>query len=247
MAEGWQGVVERVKPLVPLAVKREVWRRIPPRYRHHLDADWHRRTIRQDLEHWEYLGKLQLDYLVERGLEPQHDLLDVGCGPLRAGIHFISYLDVGKYAGVDKRPDVLETARLVEVPRAGVEWKQPALLASDDFELEQLGRKFDFAIAQSVFTHLPLNSIMRCLVEMGKVLKPGGRFYATIFENPHGKLHVDDVRQSENAVTHYDRDFYHYDLDSLRFACEGTGLTLASEGDWGHPNNSKMIVFTRVT
>jgi len=245
MAEGWQGIVERVKPFVPVAVKREVWRRVPTRYRHHLAADWHRRTIRQDLEHWDYLGKLQLDYLIGNGLEPQHELLDVGCGPLRAGTHFISYLDTGKYAGVDKRDDVLEVARLVEIPRAGLEWKQPLLLASDDFEFEKLGRTFDFAIAQSVFTHLPLNSIMRCLVEMGKVLKPGGRFFATIFENPHGKLYVDDVRQSENAVTHYDRDFYHYDLDSLRFACEGTGLAFGYEGDWGHPNNSKMIVFTR--
>lgn len=245
MAESWQGIVERVKPLVPVAVKREVWRRVPTRYRHHLSPDWHRRTIRQDLEHWDYLGRLQLDYLVEHGLEPGHELLDVGCGPLRAGVHFIAYLDAGHYAGVDKRDDVLEVARLVEIPRAGLEWKEPLLLASDDFEFGRLGRTFDFAIAQSVFTHLPLNSIMRCLVELGKVLRPGGRFYATIFENPHGKLYVEDIRRSDEAVTHYDRDFYHYDLDTLRFACEGTGLTLASEGDWGHPNRSTMIVFTR--
>ena len=80
---------------------------------------------------------------------------------------------------------------------------------------------------------------------MGKVLRPGGKFYASIFENTHGKLHVDDIQQSETAVTHYDRDFYHYDLDTLRFACEGTGLTLGYEGDYGHPNNEKMLVFTR--
>jgi ubiquinone/menaquinone biosynthesis C-methylase UbiE len=104
---------------------------------------------------------------------------------------------------------------------------------------------FDYAMAQSVFTHLPLNQIMRCLVEMGRVLKPGGRFYASIYENPHGKLYVDDIRQSDTGISHYDADIFHYDLDTLRFACEGTGLTLEYEGDFAHPKNQKMLVFVR--
>src|SRR5579859_37612 len=185
MARGLPGIIERVKPFVPTRVKQRVFKRIPLRYRHHLAADWHRRTIRTGLGHWEYLGQLQLDYLVARGLQPHHDFLDVGCGPLRAGVLFIKYLDAGKYAGIDKRDDVLEVARLVELRRAGVEDKAPALLASETFEFGKFGRTFDYAIAQSVFTHLSLNSITRCLVEMGKVLKPGGRFYATIHLNPH--------------------------------------------------------------
>jgi SAM-dependent methyltransferase len=240
-----QELVVRVKPFVPAFVKRPLRRALPARYYRYLDPDWHRRTIRRNIGQWDYLGKLQLDYLVKRGLEPGHDLLDVGCGPLRAGVHFIRYLEAGHYAGVDKRGDVLETARIVELPRYGLEDKQPTLLAIEHFEFGNLGRTFDFAIAQSVFTHLPLNTIVRCLVEMGRVLRPGGRFYATIYENPNGRLYLDDIRHSDTAVSHSDRDLYHYDLDSLRFACEGTGLSLAYEGDWGHPNNQKMIVFTR--
>jgi hypothetical protein len=31
----------------------------------------------------------------------------------------------------------------------------------------------------------------------------------------------------------------------LRAACEGTGLTMSYAGDWEHPDNQKMVVFTR--
>jgi SAM-dependent methyltransferase len=225
-------------------VKRPVRRAIPSRYHRYFDPEWHRQTI-GNMPQWDYLGRLQLDYLVERGLEPHHHLLDVGCGPLRAGIHFIEYLEPGHYAGTDKRGDVLETARIVELPQRGLEAKEPLLVADERFEFGKLGRTFDFAMAQSVFTHLPLNSIMRCLVEMGRALNPGGKFYASIFENPQGKLHLDDIQQADTTVTHYERDFYHYDLETLRYACEGTGLTLGYEGDYGHPHNEKMLVFTR--
>ncbi len=240
-----QAILGQLKRVVPVAVKRPVQRALPDRYKRYFDPDWHRKTIRRNVGHWDYLGKLQLDYLVERGLKPEHHLLDVGCGPLRAGVHFIAYLEPGHYSGVDKRGDVLETARMVELPRYGVEDKEPQLLATDHFEFGKLGRKFDYAIAQSVFTHLPLNSIIRCLVEIGRVLNPGGKFYATIYENPHGKLYLDDIKQNETGTSHYDYDLYHYDLDALRYACEGTGLSFAYEGEFEHPNNQKMVVFTK--
>lgn len=245
MADGWQAIAAKAKPLLPVALKRRLRQAVPAQYRRRLDPEWHRRAVRGSLEHWDYLGRLQLDYLVEHGLEPHHHVLDVGCGPLRAGVQFIGFLEPGHYAGVEKQADLLERAREVELPRYGLEGKEPLLLANGQFEFGLLDRTFDYAIAQSVFTHLPLNSISRCLVEMGRVLRPGGKFYATIYENPHGKLHLADIRQSETAVTHYDADRYHYDLDTLRFACEGTGLSLGYEGDWGHPENQKMVVFTR--
>lgn len=51
--------------------------------------------------HWEALGKLQFDYLVANGLKPGHRLLDIGCGTLRGGRHFIRYLAPGGYTGID--------------------------------------------------------------------------------------------------------------------------------------------------
>ncbi len=245
MAPGWQGFVRSAKRHVPVGVKRRIRRTLPARYRRLWDPNWHRSTVRGNTAFWDELGRLQLDYLVEQGLQPSDYLLDVGCGPLRAGVHFIGYLEPGHYAGVDKRGDNLERARKVELPRHGLEAKQPLLLVNGAFEFSKLGQTFDYAIAQSVFTHLPLNAIARCLVEMARVLRPGGEFYATIYENPHGKTFLGEIQQSPRVTSYYDRDKYHYDLATLRGVCEGTGLTLSYEGDWGHPDNQKMILFTR--
>jgi hypothetical protein len=37
-------------------------------------------------------GRRRFDFLVSQGLLPRHDLLDIACGSLRAGIHLIHYL-----------------------------------------------------------------------------------------------------------------------------------------------------------
>jgi SAM-dependent methyltransferase len=234
-----------LKRFVPLSVKRRMLRTLPARYRSLWNPDWHRGTVRGTTAFWDELGKLQLDYLVEQGLRPEHYVLDVGCGPLRAGVHFIGYLEPGHYSGIDKRGDTLERARRIELPRYGVEDKDPQLLVNSAFEFSKLEQTFDYAIAQSVFTHLPVNTIVRCLVEMAKVLGPGGRFFATIYENAQGKTYLGEIQQSERVVSYPDRDKYHYDLETLHCACRGTGLTLSYAGDWGHPDNQKMIVFTR--
>ena len=247
MAADPRAVLGKVKRYVPISVKRRVRQALPESYRRLWDPDWHRGTVRGTDAFWDYLGKLQLDYLVEQGLKPEHYVLDVGCGPLRAGVHFMGYLEPGHYAGIDKRGDTLERARDIELPRYGLADKNPNLLVNGAFEFHKLGQTFDYAIAQSVFTHLPVNNIVRCLVEMAKVLNPGGRFYATIYENPNGKQFLGEIQQSERVVSYPDRDKYHYDLETLRCAAEGTGLTMSYNGDWGHPDNQKMVVFSRET
>ncbi|MBA2614534.1 MAG: hypothetical protein H0U90_01940, partial [Actinobacteria bacterium] len=100
-----KGLMNKVKPLVPAGVKRPIKRVIPRRYHRLFDPDWHRRTI-GNVPRWELVGDLQFEYLKERGLEPEHYLLDVGCGPLRGGIRFIQYLETGHYYGVEKDADV---------------------------------------------------------------------------------------------------------------------------------------------
>ena len=237
-----QRVFGTVSPYVPLAVKRPIKRAIPKRYHRYLDPEWHRWSIGGA---WEELGKLQFDYLVERGLEPHHYMLDVGCGPLRGGIHFIRYLDEGHYFGVEKDRAKLEAGRGVELPRNGLTHKRPTLVQMDDFRFPQLGQKFDFALAQSVFTHLPVNNIIRCLLNMEKVLVDGGRFFATIYENEGGKFNLDDVEQKPGLVTHFDRDFFHYDFGTFEWICEGTSLEVEYLGGWNNPRNQKMLVFTK--
>ena len=95
---------------------------------------WHRRTIGY-VEEWEQHGQAQFDYLTGNGLEPHHYFLDIGCGPLRGGVHFIRYLEPGHYYGVEKNADVLETAREVELPKYGLLEQQPTLRADETLRL----------------------------------------------------------------------------------------------------------------
>jgi SAM-dependent methyltransferase len=239
-----RGLIQTIKPLVPVGLKRPIRRAIPHRYHRLFDPEWHRRSI-GNVKLWDTLGELQFAYLVGRGLEPSNYFLDVGCGPLRGGVHFIRYLEAGHYYGVDSNAPMLEETKRLEVPRQGLEDKQPTLVAMGDFGFERLGRQFDYALAQSVFTHLPLNEIIRCLMEMDKALVPGGEFYATFWENSRGKFNLDDIQQTATAVTHLDRDFFHYDVGTFEWICEGTGLSVEYLGDWDNPVNQKMLVFRK--
>jgi SAM-dependent methyltransferase len=239
-----QSLVQTLKRAVPVSVKRPLKRAIPRRYHRYFDPNWHRRSI-GNVRHWDTIGRLQFEYLVERGLEPRHYLLDVGCGPLRGGIHFIRHLEAGHYYGVDLNAPVLEEARRLELPRQGLVEKKPTLVVMDDFDFRLLERQFDYAIAQSVFTHLPLNEIIRCLIRMEQALVPGGEFYATFFENERGKFNLEDVHQTAEVVTHFDRDFFHYDVATFEWICDGTELSVEYLGGWNNPVNQKMLVFRR--
>jgi len=55
---------------------------------------------------WEKIGELQFNFLVKNGLEPKHFLLDIGCGSLRGGIHFIRFLEECHYFGIDKNQEL---------------------------------------------------------------------------------------------------------------------------------------------
>ncbi len=197
---------------------------------------------------WEQMGKLQFDYLVGQGLEPQHDFLDVGCGVLRAGIPLIDYLEPDRYCGLDASSDILAAAR-VELGWAGLENKRPQLVLSRAFEFDRFNRSFDFAIAQSVFSHIPLNDINVCLQNIQHVLKPAGRFYATFFENPEGTRAVGQIQHPRPdgppIVTYPDRDPYHYGVDAFEWLVQGSKLTFSYIGDWGQPRGQRMLLFAR--
>jgi ubiquinone/menaquinone biosynthesis C-methylase UbiE len=206
---------------------------------------------RQSLDHravvgglWEEMGQKQLDYLVEQGLRPAHNFLDVGCGSLRAGIHFVRYLEPGRYHGLDIQQHLLDAGRQ-ELVAAGLDPESAHLMQDDAFRFGRFDDQFDFALAQSVFTHLPLNTIMRCLAEIERVLRPEGRFYATFFQHPGPRLNTEPLRQSEKVTTHPDADPFHYDPDIFSWAVEGSTLEVDLIGDWDHPRNQQMLLFTK--
>jgi SAM-dependent methyltransferase len=194
---------------------------------------------------WAGTGKLQQEFLVARGLAPTSKLLDVGCGALRAGILLAKYLEPGGYYGIDVNESLIRAALVHELPLAGIEDRVPAgnLRVTDRFECD-FGVPFDYAIAQSVFTHLPLNHIRLCLFQLSRVMAPGGRFYATFFEAPASTPYDQRVKQVVRN-TWPERDPFHYRRDDLRWAAETVAdWDVRYVGDWGHRRGQVMMEYT---
>jgi len=135
---------------------------------------------------WDEIGKLQADFLVSRGLKPHHHLLDIGCGSMRGGVKLIRYLDAGNYVGTDLNASLLKAGYEIELAKAGLTHKLPRsnLVADAEFDLSWCPMRFDFALAQSVFTSLPLNFLRVCLERLPTFVVPGGRFLVSLFIIP---------------------------------------------------------------
>jgi len=216
--------------------------------------DYHRELTRDQIARkvhrefiggmWDELGQLQFDFLKQQGLEPHHRLLDIGCGALRGGLHFVRYLDAGNYCGQDINRSLIE-AGAFELQEAGLADKEAKLMVDDAFSFGGFGVEFDFMLSVSLFTHLPFNMIVRCLDAARQSLKPDGTYYATYFHAP-SPAHVAMItHEPGGVVSRYDADPFHYAIDELGYMAKITGLELTEVGDWGHPRDQRMAAFRR--
>lgn len=180
------------------------------------------------------IGRLQFEFLVEQGLEPGHAMLDIACGCLRAGRHLIPYLDAGRYMGIDKEADLIAAGLREELPPGLAERKRPRLLVNGAFEFERFGVSPDFALAQSLFTHLPTAPIERCLRSLRRVAAEEGRFYATFFEAEEA---------SANPAEAHDHLCFFFTRDEMARMGMKTGWEAEYIGEWGHPRNQRMMVY----
>jgi len=195
---------------------------------------------------WKEIGDLQFRFLLDRGLKPHHKLLDVGCGSLRGGIHFVTYLEGGNYYGMDQQQWLLDAGRNEELPAAGINGKNVHLECRGDFDFSVFGARFDFAIAQSVFTHLNWNQILRCLVNIQCVLESGGRFFATYFRATSPRQRIESILHDPGGVTtNPDSNPFHYEFDTFEELAARSGLCVENLGDWDHPRNQKIMVFEK--
>jgi SAM-dependent methyltransferase len=127
-------------------------------------------------EQWERRGAFQVYLLRQKGLLPTSKLLDVGCGPIRAGMHFIKYLDKGNYCGIDFNKDFIKTAIAI-AKEPDLAAKAPKFEVVEDFDLRRIEPVFDYAIAFSVLNHCSESQRMVFLRNIAGPLKRGGRAY----------------------------------------------------------------------
>ncbi len=192
------------------------------------------RNVRRDPQqaaggHWEEIGGLQFGFLLRHGLKPWHRFLDVGCATLRAGRWMIRYLEPGNYTGVDISPAALRYGRRL-VRQERLTDRRPRLILSDgNLKFEQFGEeKFDYVIAQSVFTHLMDSQIDECLSHVHRVLSPTGAFYFTAW--------IDDV-PSRPTPFEFRQVLSLYEQLTQRHGLAFEDLS----SDYPHPRNQRMF------
>jgi len=226
---------ERVVPHARRAA-RDLWLRTTTRNH----VDYYRAVMRFDTarspdaavgskseDRWLAIGKLQFDYLLSHGLQPQHRLLEIGCGNLRAGWRFVEYLDPGNYYGVDISPDILFGAQDTLV-RFGLQPKLAVLTPVPDLRLTFLpDEQFDVVHAHSVFSHSPLQVIDECLANVGRILRPRG-FFDFTFDRTEG---------AEHQVL---REDFYYRTQTLVDLAARHGLLAEFCQDWETQNTHKQ-------
>jgi SAM-dependent methyltransferase len=155
-------------------------------------------------------------------LQPQEDVLDVGCGIGRMALPLTEYLEPSaRYEGFD-------------VERGGVDWCRENItpmhpnfrfqhidlfnrnynptgeIVPSTFRFPYGDEEFDFAFLTSIFTHMLPEDVERYLCEVGRVLRPGGRCLITYF-----LLNTESLEQLSAGAVPPEFNFAH-DFDVFR-------------------------------
>ena len=195
----------------------------------------HRNYVGGNGDLWDVMANLQLDFMKSKGLKPNHTFLDIACGSLRAGRLFIEYLNPNKYMGIEKEINLVIHGVAEELGIEKFINKSPSFVISSQFEFEKFDQKPDYAIAQSLFTHLTLADIDLCLSRLCAIVGKSCQFYATFFESSEKSLNP----ERSDAL-----ECFFYTKNELRILANKCGWDMEYIGEWNHPRGQKMILFT---
>ncbi|MCF8092762.1 MAG: hypothetical protein K9K40_09925 [Desulfotignum sp.] len=185
---------------------------------------------------WDQIGRLQFEFMKKSGLKPEDILCDVACGSFRAGRFFISYLNPGNYLGIEKQQILVQEGKKKEIDPIIWSEKKPEIVISDCFEFDQFSKNPNFAIANSLFTHLSSQDIKLCLAKLFLKAAPGCKFFATYFKS--------DVKVFHIHKSHSSRRFQYTKSQMINFG-EITGWEVEYIGDWKHPVNQVMVCYIK--
>ncbi len=180
---------------------------------------------------WDEMGKHQFEFLKAHGLNPDHKMLDIGCGSLRGGLYFIDYLEQGNYTGFDLSSEVIKAGQR-KIEERGIAHKSPNLYVNTPrnlkFDFLESG-KFDFLLAQSVFSHLKPEHIEECFDNLHKVMAKDARFFFT---------HHPGERFRARSKTDFE-----YPTSFFEKAAQARGFQIVNlSSEYIHPRGQNMLL-----
>ena len=143
-------------------------------------GDPHYRAYVGPPQDYDLIAAMTFNLLTTLGLRQHHSLLDVGCGSLRIGRLLIPYLNRGKYFGIEPAEWLVAEGIRQELGETVVQTKRPTFFFSDSPETVVHAKvSFDFALAQSIFSHCGLDLIRGWLAAVSRSLADDGGLVAT--------------------------------------------------------------------
>ncbi|CAA7041233.1 unnamed protein product [Microthlaspi erraticum] len=128
-------------------------------------------------------GRDVYEFLAESAnLKPNSRVLEIGCGTLRVGLHFIRYLNPTHFHCLEKDELSLMAALRYELPSQGLLHKRPLIVRGEDMEFSKFGSEitYDLIYASAVFLHMPDKLVWTGLERLVEKLKPfDGRIFVS--------------------------------------------------------------------
>lgn len=136
--------------------------------------------------------------LIKMGLKPEDAFVDYGCGTLRLGIHAMTYLDTGKYWGLEISEFLLEQGREL-VGEELLREKAPHLEVISPESVERAAAaKPAFLISVRVLIHVHPDDLNEYFRNVLTIIGPNGKAIVT------GKWSYDGTIQSSNRSWAHD-------------------------------------------
>jgi len=235
------------KPAAPDSEPKTVERRFddPERVREFIETKKHRSLVGLA---WDPMGELQLKMLRDEGLLPEHRVLDIGCGCLRAGVKLVAYLEPDHYYGIDPRQPLLSIGYKRELAKAGLE----ARLNRDNLFTSAVGdharlpeASIDYGLCIQVITHYPLNNFRVILENAAKYFKPGAKLFVSFFEVPEDEPFAKPYLNKAGTRSRGHKPPYHLYRRDMEYLATGTKWTAHYIGYWGEPDGQYLMCYQK--
>jgi SAM-dependent methyltransferase len=142
-------------------------------------ADHYRAYVGPPVD-YDLVAAMAFGLLTTLGMRQQHRVLDIGCGSLRVGRLLIPYLNRGNYTGHEPNEWLVREGIANEVGDDQVRIKQPHFVfTASAAPLVDDGRKYEFMLAQSIFSHTGPDLLEQWLAEASQLLDDSGVLVAT--------------------------------------------------------------------